>query len=140
MGAIPYPAESAIRFPPDIENLMINGTEVRAPHHDYNDKGEWVDGLEDDVRFPGPWTGSVSITWTPWESTEGEVANQPLTIVLRLLGQGNESDCDCNSGCSAGFSCIEGSCVGAEGAGWVPVAELAVQSMTMAYSTFNPPC
>ena len=125
MGAVPYPAQSAIRFPPDIENLMINGIEVRAPHHEYNEAGQWVEGLEDDVRFPGPWDGAISITWSPWESNDTFANPQPLTIVLRLLGLGNESDCDCNTGCSTGFSCIDGSCVGAEGAGWVPVAELA---------------
>jgi hypothetical protein len=123
MGAIPYPAREGIQFPPDIENLMINGTTVRAPHHDYDDSGIWSEGYEDDVRFPGPWDTALSVNWTPW--TSESAVSQPLTIVVRLLGTAEESSCDCNAACSAGFSCVDESCVGEEGAGWATLGELA---------------
>jgi hypothetical protein len=125
VGAIPYPlVNGSLQFPPDIEGLRVNGQEVRAPHHGYDDLGKWT-GEDDDIRFPGPWNSDsiVNLNWTPYSSETGD--SQPLTIVIRLLGSGEESACDCNSDCSDGFSCQDGNCYGDEGAGWAPVGELA---------------
>ena len=123
MGAVPYPATGELHFPPDIENLYVEGSEVRAPHHFYNDNGVWDPDYIDDIRFPGPWDAPISLTWSPSESTE-EARDQPLTVVVRLLGTAEESTCDCNASCGDGFSCIDGSCVGNEGSGWSPMGEL----------------
>ena len=121
MGSVPYPlTEGSIRFPADVSGVSLDGVEVRAPHHEYDDEGVWDPEVEDDVRYPGPWTGPVTVSWEP--SDDG----QPVTIVVRYLGVGEEEACDCNWDCSAGFTCDEqlGACLPDEGSGWVPEGEL----------------
>ena len=94
----------------------------RLRKNEYDESGAWSEGYDDDVRFPGPWDNKLSVNWTPW--TSETTASQPLTIVVRLLGSADESSCDCNAACSTGFSCVNGSCVGDEGAGWATLGEL----------------
>jgi len=108
IGAIPYPLEAApLRFPTELSDLAIDGVSVQAPS-----SGE-------DLRYPGPWQGPVELSWTPAPSPE------PLTVVLRYLGWGDEGACDCNTTCGPGFTCREGLCVGDEGSGWHVLGELA---------------
>ncbi len=108
LGAIPYPLEGVpIAFPTAVADLAIGGEAVRAP------------GAGEDLRYPGPWTGPMELSWTP--------AAQPeqLTVVLRMIGWGDEGSCDCNTGCGPGFDCKDGLCVGEDGAGWRVLGELA---------------
>lgn len=121
VGAIPLPmVGAAVRTPAPVADLAIGGVAVRPPHHGYNDSGVWVgDDLEDPVRFGGPWSAPMVLTWTP--GTEGD----SLTVVVRLLGYGAEADCACGEDCGPGFTCERGVCAPDEGSGWVAVGELA---------------
>ena len=110
LGAVPYPLVGApVDFPPAVSGLAIGGVEVRAPVHTLE--------ADDDVRFPGPWAGPMEITWDVSDS------KAPVTVTLRYLGVGVETNCSDPADCGAGFSCeIDtggvGACVGDGGAGW----------------------
>ncbi|MDP6931798.1 MAG: hypothetical protein QGG40_02735 [Myxococcota bacterium] len=134
MGAIPYPLTDAqLQAPPSIDDLAVGGETVRAPHHYYDDKGEWVGyDVFDDVRYAGPWTEAMDVTWTP--SEEGT----PLTLSIRYLGVGEEYACSCSADCDDGFSCIDGSCYGDDGAGWVVLGELTCTVADDGKFTFRP--
>ncbi|MFH1465594.1 MAG: hypothetical protein ABIO70_14500 [Pseudomonadota bacterium] len=107
LGVVPYPLTGAqVQFPADLEDFALGGQLIRKPG-------------STDVHLPGPWTDPVELTWTPSQS------GQPVTVVLRYLGWGDEGSCDCNTPCGAGFSCLDGLCVGTEGAGWHVLGELA---------------
>jgi len=108
-GAIPYPAEAAVTFPPDIEDLTVNDEEVRPPGV----------GRRNEVRFAGPWEEPTVLRWTP--STSGD----SLTVTVRYLGWGVETACDCSTDCGDGFVCEDGWCTGEEGAGWNVLGEVA---------------
>ncbi len=117
VGAVPYPLQTgSIGFPPDTVGLTVGGEAVRAPLH-----GE--DG-DDDVRFKGPWQAPMELAWEP------SAARTPLTITVRYLGEGVESECGCSADCGPGFTCeldtgsANGVCVGEEGANWVVLGEL----------------
>jgi len=117
VGAVPYPLSAgSIGFPSETVGLAIGGEPVRAPQH-----GE--DG-DDDVRFEGPWQAPMVLSWEP------SASRAPLTITVRYLGEGVESECGCSADCGAGFTCeldtgsANGVCVGDEGAGWVVLGEL----------------
>ncbi len=107
IGSIPYPLRGhELSFPADIEGLTVGGEAVKAPG-------------ADELRFEGPWQQPMDIAWT---SSQGQ---EPLTVVIRYLGWGDEGSCDCNSACAPGFTCRDGLCVGEEGAGWRVLGELA---------------
>ncbi len=107
LGAVPYPlSDAAVRFPAAIEDLALDGERVRPPG-------------STPLRFPGPWINPVEVSWTPSADSE------PLTIVLRHLGWGDEGSCDCNTGCGSGFTCRDNLCVADEGSGWHVLGELA---------------
>ena len=117
-GPVPYPLEGApVAFPPDIEDLEIRGSEVRAPQH------PWM-GPDDDVRFEGPWTRDMEVTWEPSANAD------PLTLTIRYLGEGDEGACGCSADCGDGFHCelepngIKGSCIGDDGANWLILGEV----------------
>lgn len=80
MGSVLYPLTGAVfRFPPSIDDLVIDGSPVRAPRHGYGADGVFT-GERDEVRFAGPFDRPMAIGWTP------SVTREPLTIALRLLG------------------------------------------------------
>lgn len=117
LGAVPYPlADAPVRFPPSLEGAALDGVAIRAPHHGYDDAGTWT-GEPDDVRFPGPWSAPVTVTWTPSPTFD------PVTLTIRYLGTESEGECGC-SGCSDGFVCEDGQCVGEEGSGLVIEGEI----------------
>ncbi len=108
IGTVPYPLLAApLHFPSELTDLAINGQAVVAPSA----------GAE--LRFDGPWSGPMELSWTPAANPE------PLTVVLRYIGWGDEGSCDCNTTCGPGFTCREGLCVGEEGSGWHVLGELA---------------
>jgi hypothetical protein len=118
-GTIPYPlTDGNMHLPMPLEDAAINGAPVRAPNHGYNRAGEWT-GEDDDVRYRGPFTEPMVLTWTPSPS-QGD-----LTVVIHLLGEGVESDCGCTADCEAGFECVDGGCMGVDGASWNVLAEVA---------------
>lgn len=113
VGAIPYPLEgdAAMTLPDDLVDVQVNGEAVRAPQH----------GEEDDlVRFAGPWTEAMEITWTPADSA------QSLTISLRNVGKNPEGEgaCSCDEDCGSGFSCTEEKCFGDDGSSGQQLGEL----------------
>ena len=119
IGAIPYPlSDGSIQLPVAIQGVAVNGGPVRVPNHGYSRDGEWT-GEDDDVRFSGPFVEPMSVTWTP-SASMGDI-----TLVVRVLGSGAEGACDCDAACDAGFRCESGQSVGADGAGWNVLAELA---------------
>lgn len=108
IGTIPYPLLApGLHFPSALQDLALDGQPVRAPASD------------EQLRYTGPWAGPMELTWTPASSPE------PLTVVLRYLGWGDEGACDCNNVCGPGFTCKDGLCVGDEGSGWHVLGELA---------------
>ncbi len=125
-GVIPRPATGPIAAPEPVADLLIEGVAVRAPHHGYDENGDWIsEDAEDDVRFPSPYReAGLALTWTP----AAEPA--PLTVSLRLLVSGVEGACDCAVGCGPGFTCeteagaVTGDCVANEGSSWLVVGEL----------------
>lgn len=89
MGSVPYPLQSAaVTFPEAIEDLQVNGEDVRAPHHMYDDDGAYVgEDHRDEVRFAGPFREPMEVSWSSSPSGEN------LTIVLRYLGgEGPDGD------------------------------------------------
>lgn len=113
VGAIPYPlaSDATMALPADINDIQINGEAVRAPIH----------GEEDDlVRFAGPWSEALEITWA------ADNASEPLTISIRNLGRNpeGEGECSCDEDCGEGFSCTEGQCFGADGSSAHQLGEL----------------
>ena len=118
-GTIPYPlTDGLMHLPVELEGLAINGSGVRPPEHGFNREGEWT-GEDDDVRFNGPFTEPMTVTWTASRSM-GDV-----TIVIQLLGEGAEGECGCIGDCEAGFSCEAGECVADDGVTWNVLAEVA---------------
>jgi hypothetical protein len=117
LGAIPYPVDwGTFTFPSPVEELALDGIPVRAPHDGYDEDGSWT-GQDDDVRYRGPWSGPVAITWSP--SARGEA----VTLALRYLGRGDEGACASGVDCEEGFSCEEGACRADEGSGLDVVGE-----------------
>ncbi len=107
IGTIPYPLQGhQLKFPPDLEELALDGESIKAP-------------TGNELRFDGPFDKPVELTWTPSQGQE------PVTVVIRYLGWGDEGSCDCNLGCGSGFTCRDGLCIGDEGAGWRVLGELA---------------
>ncbi|MEC8424838.1 MAG: hypothetical protein VX000_13735, partial [Myxococcota bacterium] len=121
VGAIPIPmAGATVRTPEPVAALAIDGVVVRPPRHGYDGDGVWVgEDIEDPVRFEGPWSSPVELTWTPG------LRGDSLTVVVRILGYGAEADCACGEDCGPGFFCDRGVCAPEEGSGWVAVGELA---------------
>jgi len=107
-GAIPYPAQGAVTFPPDVEDLTVNDEEVVPPGT----------GRQAEVRFAGPWDDRTVLRWTPSASGDS------LTVTVRYLGWGVETACDCSTDCGEGFVCEDGWCAGEEGAGWNVLGEV----------------
>lgn len=134
VGSIPTPpGAGVVTFPAALEDPAIGGVGLRAPHHGYDESGVWVgEDAEDPVRYPGPWTEPLELTWTPSESGE------PLTVVVRILGYGAEADCLCGEDCGAGFTCDQGVCAPEEGSGWVVVGELACTAADDGAFTITP--
>ncbi len=121
MGSVPYPMTPApLTFPTELTSVAIDGQALRPPEHVWvydETVGDWV--VQDDVvRYPGPWSSSVTLTWDPAPSEE------PLTVSLRYLGTEEEATCSCATDCTAGFSCVEGSCLADEGSTWIVKGEL----------------
>ncbi|MGB0639116.1 MAG: hypothetical protein ACPGTU_07290 [Myxococcota bacterium] len=118
-GAIPYPlTDTLVHLPPTLDDFAIAGAPIRSPNHGYNRAGEWT-GEDDDVRFTGPFVTPMGLTWTPSRSLGN------ITLVVRLHGEGVEGVCDCTAECDEGFSCLDGTCVGNDGATWNVLAEVA---------------
>ena len=107
IGAVPYPLRAApLQFPTAIADLAVGGEAVVAPGNT-------------ELRFDGPWAKPMEITWTPAGTPE------PVTVVLRYIGWGDEGACDCNTRCGAGFTCRDDLCVPDEGSTWRVLGELA---------------
>jgi len=108
-GAIPYPLErGSLKLPPSVDDLRVNDAPVRPPEHTEED---------DPVRFTGPFYAPMTLSWTPSE------AGTPLTVVVRYLGWGADSDCDCTNTCPTGFTCEYGACSFDDGSGWAALGE-----------------
>jgi len=132
IGVIPYPlTDGLVHLPVTIDDVAVNGTPIRPPRHGYSRDGEWT-GEDDDVRFTGPFTEPMTVSWTPSRSS-GDV-----TLVVRLLGSGIEGSCGCDADCEAGFSCAYGSCSGDDGAGWNVLAEVACTATDDGEFVINP--
>ena len=107
-GVVPYPlAGGLMSLPPTLDDLAIDGQPVRAPAHG-----------RDDVRYPGPWTQPVALTWTP-SASKGDV-----TLAIRLHGAESEGACGCAADCGPGFTCEGGECMGKDGSSGVVLGEL----------------
>ena len=131
-GTIPYPLTNGLmKLPVELEGVAINGSTIRSPNHGYNRDGEWT-GEDDDVRFLGPFTQPMELSWTPSPSM-GD-----LTIVVHLLGQGAEGDCGCAADCEAGFECVDGECLGVDGVTWNVLAEVACTASDDGTFTIQP--
>jgi len=119
-GAVPYPLSGAtMRLPPEISGVMVDGAEVRPPHHGYNAQGVWKGvGRTDDVRFEGPWKAPMALDWTP------SSAGGPVTVAIRLHGSAPEGSCSCSADCGAGFGCEDGECMGNDGSTGLVLGEL----------------
>lgn len=121
VGSIPFPWQGGtLTTPPAMVGLRINGELVRPPRHGYDAGGRWVsEDLEDTVRFAGPWSGDVELTWDQAPSPS------PVTLTIRYLSNAVEGTCGCVADCSAGFTCTaEGQCVSKEGVTGQPRGEL----------------
>lgn len=110
VGAIPYPLENAsMTLPTELSDVKVNGEVVRAPKHGEDD---------DPVRFSGPWTEAMEITWTPSDPP------QQLTIAIRNVGSASEGACSCDDDCGSGFSCQDSECFGDDGSSGEQLGEL----------------
>ncbi len=131
-GTIPYPlTDGLMHLPVEVEGLAINGSVLRPPRHGYNREGEWT-GEDDDVRFQGPFSQPMDVSWTASRSM-GD-----LTIVIKLHGEGVEGDCGCAADCEEGFECVDGACVGSDGATWNVLAEVACTAVDDGEFTIQP--
>ena len=101
IGAIPFPGEATFTLATAIADLKIDG---EAPGSA--------------TRITGPWSSATQLSWTPASDPK------PLTLSLRLLGEGVENDCSCDADCGSGFTCVEDVCVGNDGATWNQLGEV----------------
>ncbi len=132
VGAIPYPFNDGwIQLPSALQGVRVNESPVRAPNHGYGRNGEWT-GEDDDVRYPGPFTEPIRVGW------EAGLSTDKITLVIRIVGEGVEDDCDCAGDCEPGFKCDGGVCVGVDGASWNVLAEVACTAADDGEFTIRP--
>jgi hypothetical protein len=120
IGAVPYPLQGAqVRLPSAIADLAVGGEAVVAPGNT-------------ELRYDGPWTQPMEITWAPAATPES------VTIVVRYIGWGDEGACDCNTRCGPGFTCRDDLCIPDEGSTWHVLGEVACTVVDDGSFTFTP--